>query len=180
MRSLKTLVVLLAATLTACAQDSPTAVGPDGLPAVASSSAAATVPFTATYYFTPGLTPVGPEICPTELADIASGHGEGSSPAGFTGTFTGRTFSCVNLETLQATDGAFRFTAANGSQAMGTYELSGEWIAPGLLEVEGPFTIVDGTRRLRDASGGGTVTGLIDFANGVGVLNFEGEVSRPR
>ncbi|MDQ3605855.1 MAG: hypothetical protein M3418_06680 [Gemmatimonadota bacterium] len=181
MRTSNTLGVLLAATLaSACARDSPTAVSTAGISVESAVSvAAAMVPFSATYYFTPGLTPVAPEICPSELADMAVGHGEGSSPASFAGSFTGSIFSCVDLETLRATDGAFRFTASEGSRAVGTYELSGEWIEPGVLAVEGPFTIRGGTRRLRNATGGGMVTGQINFVTGEGVLIFDGEVSRP-
>jgi hypothetical protein len=98
MRRTRISAVLLAAVLaSACAADSPTASTDVD---VLMSRRAVTVPFSATYTAPPGFTPVPPQTCPTELADITEGSGAGSSTAGFAGGFTGETFSCVDLAPL--------------------------------------------------------------------------------
>jgi hypothetical protein len=150
--------ILLAATLTGgCALDGPTAVVDDQSLSARRAAPAAMVPFVATYNTAPNFTPVAPEVCATELADITQGAGDGTSAAGFTGAFTGTTFSCVDLPNLVATDGRFHFTAIRGEQVTGTYSLTGEWIEPGvLLAVTGPFAITGGTGRVNGATGSGT------------------------
>ncbi len=175
MRRLKIPAVLLATLLAAaCVQDGPTAPGADTLgPQFARAAAVKLVPFKATYHTQAGFTPVAPEVCPTGLADITAGGGQ----ATHLGRFTGETFSCINLETLQSTQGRFTFTGADGSQVTGTFELQGTPLSETLIAFEGPFTITGGTRRFAGASGGGQVSGYVDLLTGELVLELKGQIS---
>lgn len=174
MRRFKTLAVLLATVLAAgCAHDSPLPLSPEGISAERAKGAVKMVPFRATYEAPAGFTPVAAEVCPTELADITRGGGQ----ATHLGRFTGDTFSCINLATLQATEGRFTFTGADGSQVTGTYELQGTPLSATVLSLEGTFTITGGTRRFAGATGGGQVTGTVDFATNELVLHFDGVIS---
>ena len=169
-RSALLLMTLLAS---GCAQDSPMPLSPDAVTAEFARDAVKMVPFRATYTAQAGFTPVGNAVCSTGLADMTQGTGQ----ATHLGRITGETFSCINLATLQATQGRFTFTAPDGSQVSGTYELQGTPLSETLLRLEGPFTITGGTRRFEGASGGGQVTGTVDFATNELVLNFDGMVS---
>ncbi len=173
MRSLKlptlALTIILAA---ACTQDAPTTISADAL-SLSSASAVKMLPFRATYHFTAGLTPVPPEVCPTQLADIATGQGN----ATHLGRFAGETFSCVDLGNLRLTDGRFTFTAADGSQVHGTYEADLVPLSPTLIAIAGTFTITGGTGRFQGATGGGSLTGHVNLATGASMLDFDGEIS---
>jgi len=174
MRTFKLPTVLLAVVLAAgCAEDASTPLSPEGLDAQIARSAAWMVPFRATYHAPAGLQPVAPEVCSTEFADITSGGGQ----ATHLGRFTGETFSCVNLATLQVTDGRFTMAGADGSQIEGTYTLQGTPLSPTVISLEGPFTITGGTGRFAGARGGGQITGTIDLATNQLVLSFDGSVS---
>jgi len=174
MRSFRISAVLLSVVLVAgCAQDAPMVLSPEGLDTQISGSAAQVVPFRATYRAPAGLQPVSPEVCSTELADITSGGGQ----ATHLGRFTGETFSCVDLATLQVTDGRFTMLGADGSQITGTYTLQGTPLSPTVIRLDGPFTITGGTRRFAGATGGGQITGTIDLATNQLVLEFDGTVS---
>jgi hypothetical protein len=175
MRSTALSALLLSSLLAAgCGQDSPTAI--DGLDfgvEQARSAAPKLVPFKATYEAQAGFTPVAPEVCPTGLADVV--HGEGQ--ATHLGRITVETFACIDLTTLQATNGRFTFASADGSHVTGSYQLQGTPQSETLLLLEGSFAITDGTRRFAGASGGGQVTGTIDFATGALVLSCDGLIS---
>jgi hypothetical protein len=175
MASSRTAAVLLAACLAAaCAKDSPTAVSPDSFDAQLSRSAAAKmVPFKASYAAAAGLQPIAAELCPTEFGDITQGGGQ----ATHLGRFTGDTFSCVNLATLEVRDGRFAFEGADGSVVRGTYELDGTPLSATVIRLDGTFTVTGGARRFAGASGGGSVTGQVDLAAGTLELSFDGSIS---
>jgi hypothetical protein len=174
MRSSSISAVLLSVVLAAgCAQDTPMVLSPEGLDAQIARSAAQMVPFRATYRSPAGLQPVPPEVCSTELADITSGGGQ----ATHLGRFTGETFSCVDLATLQVTDGRFTMVGADGSQITGTHALQGTPLSQTVIRLEGPFTITGGSRRFEGASGGGQIAGTIDLETNQLVLEFDGTVS---
>jgi hypothetical protein len=173
MRSLRLPALFLAATLAAaCAQDAPTAASVDHAQ-LARATAAQMVPFKASYQAPAGLQPVSAELCPTEFADITQGGGQ----ATHLGRFGGETFSCVNLATLQVTDGRFTFVGADGSGVMGSYGLQGTPLSETLIRLDGTFTITGGTRRFSGASGSGQVSGAIDLATNHLVLDFDGRIT---
>ena len=175
MRSTTFSAFLLSTLLAAgCAQDSPTAINVPSLGVEhARSAAPKLVPFKATYEAQAGFTPVATEICPTGLADFVRGAGQ----ATHLGRITAETFACIDLATLQATNGRFTFAGADGSHVTGTYQLQGTPQSETFLVLDGSFVVTGGTRRFAGASGGGQVTGTIDFATGALVLNFDGLIS---
>ena len=112
-------------------------------------------PFEATFDFTVELA-ASPTPCPQIRVNvIGQGH------ATHLGRFTTAQFHCVDPDDpLAFSAGRYTFTAADGSTISGAY--SGRFVptgTPGVLAVDGRWSIDDGTGRLAGARGGGTAEG---------------------
>jgi hypothetical protein len=80
---------------------------------------------------------------------------------------------------LPFTDGAFIFTYSGGDEVSGTY--SGALIPTAdltVFDVDGEFTITDGTGAFADATGSGSITGSLDIASGDASITLDGTLER--
>jgi hypothetical protein len=106
--------------------------------------------------------------------------GPGTSTPG--GALTTVQSHCVDPEganPLLFTDGIFTFTYTGGDEISGTY--SGTLVptaAPTVFDVDGEFTITDGTGAFADATGGGDATGSLDVATGDATITLTGTIER--
>lgn len=129
--------------------------------------------FTAT--FTSGDVTTGQGRCPDQTVSIT---GPGTSTPG--GSLTTELSHCtVSENPLGFTDGTFIFTYSGGDEISGTY--SGALIPTATLtvfDVDGEFTITDGTGAFADATGSGSITGSLDVASGAASITLDGTIER--
>lgn len=129
--------------------------------------------FTAT--FTSGDVTTGAGRCPDQTVFI-SGPGT-STPGG--GLTTELSHCTASQNPLAFTDGTFIFTYSGGDEVSGTY--SGALIpteTPTVFDVDGEFTITDGTGAFADATGSGSITGSLDVASGDASITLDGTIER--
>jgi hypothetical protein len=129
--------------------------------------------FTAT--FTSGDVTTGAGRCPDQTVFI---NGPGTSTPG--GSLTTELSHCTSSQNpLPFTDGAFIFTYSGGDEVSGTY--SGALIPTAdltVFDVDGEFTITDGTGAFADATGSGSITGSLDIASGDASITLDGTLER--
>lgn len=104
----------------------------------------------------------------------------GAGQATHLGLFTETQSHCVNLATLDFSQGQFTFTGANGDTVSGTY--SGHLVpaGPTTVTIYGVFVLTGGTGRFTGATGGGLATGTLDLVSGESNdLLLKGTISRP-
>lgn len=84
---------------------------------------------------------------------------------------------CSDLDTGQYGDGMLTITAANGDVLMATYTNGVSLTPPPLIDFRDDFTFVNGgTGHFVAASGGGTETGVFNFASNEWSVHMEGVI----